>query len=79
LGKLRVPNQTVDYLIGHVQEHSLTVLAVTPAHVRAVQQLPGIHRDPFDRMMIAQAQVDSLVLITKDADILLYDVTTLQG
>jgi PIN domain nuclease of toxin-antitoxin system len=77
LGKLRVPGQTIDYLIGHVESHSLTVLAVTLAHVRIVQGLPLIHRDPFDRMLVAQAQANSLVLITADAEIVLYGVATL--
>jgi PIN domain nuclease of toxin-antitoxin system len=77
LGKLRVPGQTIDYLIGHIEAHNLTVLAVTLAHMRALQRLPQIHRDPFDRMLVAQAQANSLTLLTIDADIALYDVSTL--
>jgi PIN domain nuclease of toxin-antitoxin system len=77
LGRLIVPGQTIDYLIGHVEAHHLTVLAVTLAHVRIVQRLPPIHRDPFDRMLIAQAQANSLVLLTAGAVIARYDVITL--
>jgi PIN domain nuclease of toxin-antitoxin system len=77
LGKLRVPGQTIDYLIGHIEARNLTVLAVTLAHMRALERLPHIHRDPFDRMLVAQAQANSLTLLTIDADIPLYDVSTL--
>ncbi len=77
LGKLRVPGQTIDYLIGHVESHALTVLAITLAHVRIVQDLPLIHRDPFDRMLVAQAKASSLILVTADAEIVHYGVATL--
>ncbi|QJD80814.1 type II toxin-antitoxin system VapC family toxin [Spirosoma rhododendri] len=43
-------------------------------HVLAYQQLPLHHRDPFDRMLIAQAQVEQLTVMTQDANFPLYDV-----
>jgi PIN domain nuclease of toxin-antitoxin system len=42
-------------------------LPVTGAHALAVRDLPMIHRDPFDRMLVAQAQSDGLTLVTADA------------
>jgi PIN domain nuclease of toxin-antitoxin system len=44
-------------------------------HTTAVTELPDHHRDPFDRMLIAQAVVDDLTLITRDTAFVHYDVT----
>ncbi|MEX2182834.1 MAG: type II toxin-antitoxin system VapC family toxin [Chloroflexota bacterium] len=46
-------------------------------HARAVGDLPPLHRDPFDRMLIAQAVVEQLTLVTRDATIQRYDVPTI--
>jgi PIN domain nuclease of toxin-antitoxin system len=42
------------------------VLPVEAAHAYAVDRLPGIHRDPFDRMLVAQAVVEEMPILTKD-------------
>lgn len=47
-------------------------LPVSSAHAAAVQDLPSIHRDPFDRMLIAQAAAEGLLLLTGDEEILKY-------
>jgi len=47
-------------------ENGYTELPVTGAHAVAVDLLPGIHRDPFDRMLVAQAQVEGITLWTMD-------------
>ena len=47
-------------------------LGVTGDHAIAVGRLPHVHRDPFDRMLVAQAQVEGLMLITADATIARY-------
>jgi PIN domain nuclease of toxin-antitoxin system len=47
-------------------------LPVTGAHVAALQGLPALHRDPFDRILVAQALVESLTLLTADRTILAY-------
>jgi PIN domain nuclease of toxin-antitoxin system len=49
-------------------------LSVTVAHALAVQALPGHHRDPFDRLLIAQARHDGLRLVSRDPQIARYDV-----
>ena len=50
------------------------LLHVTEVHVRAVRDLPLHHRDPFDRMLVAQAQVERLALVTRDRKLTAYDV-----
>ena len=47
-------------------------LPVEAHHVLAVGQLPGLHRDPFDRLLLAQAQADGLLLITADQQLAQY-------
>ena len=47
-------------------------LPVTGAHAAALQGLPALHRDPFDRILVAQAMVESLTLLTADRTILTY-------
>lgn len=53
------------------------VLPVTPDHAFAVQHLPWHHRDPFDRMLVAQALTEGLMLVSSDREIVPYDVPVL--
>lgn len=53
-------------------DNSYRELTVQPAHVLAVGDLPHIHRDPFDRLLIAQARVEGLTFLTADAAVSRY-------
>ena len=53
-------------------EHDYTELPVTSDHAAAVANLPPIHRDPFDRILIAQAQVEGITLLTADQTVARY-------
>lgn len=53
-------------------ENAYEELAVTGAHVVVVDLLPPIHRDPFDRLLVAQAQVEGVTLLTADAAVARY-------
>ena len=55
-----------------VQELAATVVLLRPDHVATVYGLPTIHKDPFDRMLIAQATVEGLALVSMDAEIARY-------
>lgn len=55
----------------------LRPLPVTAVHAARVELLPWHHRDPFDRILVAQAQVEGHVLVTADARLPAYDVVTL--
>lgn len=48
------------------------LLPLSPKHCKDSLNLPAIHRDPFDRMLISQARVDALILVSRDADIRKY-------
>jgi PIN domain nuclease of toxin-antitoxin system len=60
-----------------VRDMGFRELPVRHAHAITAGRLPVLHRDPFDRMLIAQATSDGLTLVTRDADIRRYDVDTL--
>jgi PIN domain nuclease of toxin-antitoxin system len=66
LGRLTLPAPALEYLSDKVQR-GLRVLAVEWPHAAAVERLPFHHRDPFDRLIVAQAHADSLSIVTKDA------------
>ena len=56
---------------------AVTLLPVTVAHVEAIQTLPFHHRDPFDRMLVAQALAEGLTIVTRDRRFAAYDVPVL--
>lgn len=70
IGKLTVPDDLHD----HVVHSGLRILPLTPDHGLAVAELPMYHRDPFDRLLIAQARGEGLVIMTADRRIADYDV-----
>ena len=57
------------------QRNGLTLLSVSERHVFQLEQLPPIHRDPFDRILVAQALVEGAQIVTTDAQICGYPVT----
>ena len=55
-----------------LEQLAATPVLLRPDHVAAVNGLPQIHKDPFDRIMIAQAMVERLALVTRDSEIARY-------
>lgn len=70
LGKLNSPAD----LEGQLANHGFRPLPITIGHASAAGALPRHHSDPFDRMLVAQAMLETLVLVTRDARIGLYGV-----
>jgi PIN domain nuclease of toxin-antitoxin system len=64
-------------MLQQLDEYGCTVLPILPAEVLAAAALPLIHGDPFDRLYVAQARSRSLTIVTKDRDIVQYDVPTI--
>jgi len=75
-GKLRYPAAELTAALRRV---SLLELPVTVRHAEAAAGLPLLHRDPFDRMLIAQAQAEGLGLVSRDPAVRQYQVTVLWG
>lgn len=76
-GDLRIPDQIEPFIEDRLQRNRWITLAIGPRHVLRAAALPTIHRDPFDRMIIAQAQLEDLAIVTGDAAITRYDVETI--
>lgn len=74
LGKLDVP----DDLETQLKRLRFFELPVRLRHVQRLRKLPALHRDPFDRMLVAQAVVDGLTLVTRDQDVMAYPVKSLR-
>ena len=77
LGKLRLPGDLTQYLPDRIAQARLSELAITPAHTYGVAALPAHHSDPFDRLLIAQAQHEALTIVTSDRVFQKYDVKKL--
>jgi PIN domain nuclease of toxin-antitoxin system len=73
LQKLEAPGD----LGGQLNRHDFAPLPVTVEHALHAGELPQHHRDPFDRMLVAQAQLEDLTIVTRDANVRRYDVATL--
>lgn len=71
LGKLDAP----DDLEGVLEANRFLPLPITISHALAVRSLPDFHRDPFDRILIAQALHEGLRLVNRDAEIAKYPVS----
>jgi len=70
IGKLRTPGD----LAAQIAEQEMIELPVTVRHGLAVGQLPMHHRDPFDRLLIAQARCEGFTIVTADRAFTAYDV-----
>lgn len=79
LGKLALPAIPGVYVPARADAFGLRDLPLRREHAFALASLPELHRDPFDRMMIAQAQVEALCLITADPSIFKYEVETIDA
>lgn len=71
LGKLVVPDEYLSLLLGA----GVQPLAMNLDHAAAVEHLPPHHRDPFDRMLVAQARLEGAALVSRDDALRTYDVT----
>ena len=77
LGKLPLPAPPPEYVPSRMQASGTGALPITHAHALHVASLPTHHRDPFDRLLVAQAQVESLPLLTADPQLGRYDIELL--
>jgi PIN domain nuclease of toxin-antitoxin system len=60
-----------------LNRHDFKVLPVTLSHALAIESLPPQHHDPFDRILVAQTQVENLVLVTSDRKMRQYEIAVL--
>ena len=74
LGKLPLPEAPATYVPRRLLDTRTTVIPISDRHALHVAELPPHHRDPFDRLIIAQAQIERLRIVTADPQFEAYDV-----
>ena len=74
LGKLQVADNWPDLIRTEMMANDIHWLSIDPRHCREVIALPHHHRDPFDRLLIAQARLEGLTLLSADPNFGRYDV-----
>lgn len=77
IGKLRMKSPLAEMIERQVDVNKLRILPVRIEHILAIENLPMLHRDPFDRLLVAQAITENHVLISRDRSIQQYSLTTL--
>jgi len=73
-GKLDINGKIIDF-IQDAEANDITILPIKPSHLTVLETLPIIHRDPFDRLLIASAIAEKMTLITVDENIQKYEVS----
>lgn len=77
IGKLRLPVDPESYVPDRIRATGTTALPVEHTHALHVSRLPDHHKDPFDRLIVAQAQLLDLPIVTVDENIARYAVVTI--
>ncbi len=72
LGRIDLPDPPDRFVPEQLHQNAFGALPVTMSHALAVSRLPNLHRDPFDRLLIAQAMIEQLSLVTGDEQIARY-------
>jgi len=76
-GRLELPEPALTYVPSRMRANAFHELPITVEHCLRTGELPGIHRDPFDRLLVAQALAEDVPLVTGDPAISRYDVETI--
>jgi PIN domain nuclease of toxin-antitoxin system len=76
-GKLKLPSAGAVYVPSRLTHYGIEALPLILDHVLAADALPAHHRDPFDRMLVAQCQMERLPILTHDPQIRRYGIETI--
>jgi PIN domain nuclease of toxin-antitoxin system len=76
-GRLDLLEDPATFVQARINALALQPLVITVEHALRAGALPALHRDPFDRMLVAQSQAEGLAIITSDGRIAQYDVETI--
>ncbi len=76
LGKIKIPGEKhlAPFIHEQIKENGMSILPIHMSHALHVYQLPYYHSDPFDRILIAQAQLEKLPLLSADGQFQQYDI-----
>jgi len=73
LGKLELKS-SLDELLTDLHDSTITITPIASEYLKQVAQLPWLHKDPFDRLIIATAKVECMTIVTADENVRKYDV-----
>ena len=76
-GRMVLPDLVERYVPDRLRHHGFELISIDLGHTVRAGALPRIHGDPFDRMLVAQAQIEGIPILTADPAIALYDVETI--
>jgi len=74
LGRIKLPKEPHSFIAEQLRLNSIQSLPIHMSHALHIYSLPNHHRDPFDRMIIAQAQLEDLPILTMDSQIARYQI-----
>lgn len=77
LGRLRLPEPPSTYMPTRIDRSGMRLLGISLGHATRVSELPPHHRDPFDRLLVAQAQLERMPIVSADRALRAYDVEVL--
>jgi PIN domain nuclease of toxin-antitoxin system len=77
LGRLEIPDPADHFVTSQLEANAFQALSITVRHTLGLASLPDLHRDPFDRMLVAQAIAEELTLVTGDRAVRAYPVPTI--
>ncbi len=77
IGKLRVPDNLEQFIANELHRNNFGVLPIQLSHTLHIHSLPLLHRDPFDRILVAQSVAEKMPILTIDSLIAQYNVQTI--
>ena len=77
LGKLQLDFSFIDLVTLKLVKSDVQILAITPEHLTVLSELPFHHRDPFDRLIVAQTKAEEMVLLTRDKTLKSYGIDSM--
>jgi PIN domain nuclease of toxin-antitoxin system len=77
IGKLPVPTPAAAYIARHMDRNRIGVLTIQSGHLAELEGLPPLHKDPFDRMLVAQSRFEKMSILSMDSALRGYDVQIL--
>jgi len=77
IGKLTIASNFEQFISNQIKQNYFAILPINLSHALHIHSLPMHHRDPFDRMLVAQSQFEDLSILTIDPLIMQYDVATI--
>ena len=77
LGRLNIQTSVENLVERHQASNGIELLPITLPHILGLSELPSHHGDPFDRLLISQARVEDIILVTKDENISKYPIDVL--